>query len=58
MKKSHWDQHSLNEGIDLELKPLKALRQQIKSFQKQQKEDLINQYKNKGKNADDLAKEK
>lgn len=41
----------LNENVDLELKPLKALRQQIKDFRQKQYDDIYNQYKKKdGKN--------
>ena len=37
----------LNENVDLELKPLKALRQQIKEFRQKQYDDIYNQYKKK-----------
>ena len=37
----------LNEGVDLELKPLKALRQQIKDFRQRQYDEIYNQYKKK-----------
>ena len=38
----------LHSDIDLELKPLKALRSRIKAFKKKQEVDLLEQYKNKG----------
>ena len=35
--------------FDYDLEPLKTLRKQIRSLKDQQKEDLINQYRNRGK---------
>ena len=39
----------LNINLDLELKPLKALKSQIKSFKKQQMDDLFNLVKDQKK---------
>ena len=49
MNNQNKGQFTLNEGIDLELKPLKQLRKRIKDFKQEQEDDLMNQYKNKGK---------
>jgi hypothetical protein len=46
----------LHKDIDLELKPLKALRSRIKAFKKKQEDDLLEQYKNKGEKNDGKLK--
>jgi hypothetical protein len=47
----------LNEGVDLELKPLKALRQKIKDFRQKQYDDIYNQYKKKAGTDDQQEEE-